>query len=395
MGKSIRIVLAVLATLLVAGCVTPKFDNGATVRALNAAPADLATPKSVYFVTTRCSDDATAGAPGTAQELFRKRCWDASLNDADMHRLGFGMAEGGHISCGTATVSVAPLAAPQNAATAVGTPVSNDCSDGFDALRRAVLAAPCRCALIFVHGYNTTFGFGLSRTAQLALDLSYEGVPVLFSFSSGGRLGDYVNDTEAAELAAPALHRLLVALSRSDGAVAPNIDVIAHSMGARIVLRAIVEGDAPSLRYVVLAAPDVDPSAFLHLAEKAVPHARRLTVYTAKDDVAMSASAAAHNGRPRTGESVSPTVTQNLPGAEIVDASAHASDPYAHSYFAESKTVLDDIKADLSGTPAAERKPLHCDRAGPSFAVACRIPCPPGGTCEPSLYARLIHWLLD
>ena len=397
MGNSIRIVLAVLGALFATACVAPKdFDDGATIRAMNATPADLATPKSVYFVTTRCNDDSVAGAPGSAQELFRKRCWEASLNNAEMHRLGFGMDDSARVFCGTATVSVAALGAPEKAATAASTPVSAECANGFADLRQAILATPCRCALIFLHGYNTTFGYGLKRTAQLALDLSYQGLPILFSFGAGGRFGDYVNDTEAAELAAPALHQLLIALSRSDGGPAPQIDVIAHSMGGRIALRAIVEGEAPTLRYVVLAAPDIDPASFLHLAAKAVPHARRLTVYTAKYDVAMSASAAYHDQRPRVGEGLVPTAAQNLPGAEIIDASNRASDPYAHSYFAESKVVLDDIKADLSGTPAPERKPLLCNSAaGPSFAVACRMPCPPGMDCDPSLYARTVHWLLD
>ena len=277
MRKFVRTALAFLSTLLLVGCLTPKdFDTGATsIRALNATPAELAAPKTVYFVTTRCSDDPAAGAPGAAQELFSKRCWQAALNDQEMHRLGFGMADGGHITCGNAAVAVAPLDAEPNATTTVATPVLTDCG-GFERLRQAILATPCRCAFAFVHGYNTTLGFGLRRTGQLALDLSYEGVPILFSFAAGGRFGDYVNDTEAAELAAPALHQLLVALTRGDGAAAPQIDVIAQSMGARLALRAIDEGDAPSVRYVVLAAPDIDPAAFLHLAQKAAPHARRL-----------------------------------------------------------------------------------------------------------------------
>ena len=89
--------LGVLCALTLAGCVSSgNFDTGAaTIRVLNAPAVDPA--KAVYFVTTRCSDDPAAGAPGTAHELFRKRCWEASLNNEEMHRLGFGMAESGHV----------------------------------------------------------------------------------------------------------------------------------------------------------------------------------------------------------------------------------------------------------------------------------------------------------
>jgi esterase/lipase superfamily enzyme len=218
-------------------------------------------------------------------------------------------------------------------------------------------------------------------------------VPILFSFAAGGRFGDYVNDTEAAELSAPALHQLLLALSRGDSGAAPQIDVIAQSMGSRIALRAIDEGEAPTIRYVVLAASDIDPATFLRLAQRAAPHVRRLTVYTAKYDVAMSASASVHANRPRTGEGLGPAVASDIPHAEIIDATARASDPYSHSYFAESKVVVDDLKAALSGKPATERRPLQCTSEG--AAVACIIPCPQNASCGPTLYQRFVHWLLD
>ena len=122
MGQFIRPWLAVLCALALAGCVAPNnFDGGVhTVRALNAAGPDLATPKTVYFVTTRCSDAQNAGAPGSAEELFRKRCWEASKGNEELARLGYGMADSGTVKCGTAIVSVAPAGAPPEAAISLG-----------------------------------------------------------------------------------------------------------------------------------------------------------------------------------------------------------------------------------------------------------------------------------
>jgi len=384
---------AIVGALLLASCAAPvDFDDGGSIRTLY--PANGAPPTTVHFATTRCNHRPATEQAGTLQELFSKRCWDAALKNEDVVRLGFGLAEDPRVTCGSAEVAFAPADGDKKAATTVTTPVSAPCHSDFEELRRAVLATPCRCALVFVHGYNTTFAFGIKRTAQLASDLRYPGLPIMFSFAAGGRFDDYVNDIEASELSTRALHRMLVALTREDAAGRPSIDVIAHSLGTRMVMRAASDDTAlPSLRYILLAAPDIDPAVFLQLAQNVAPHVKRLTVYTASSDVAMSASAAAHNGRDRLGGGVTPTVMQDLPHTELIDATERAVDQYAHSYFAEAKIVLDDMAGALKGTPAAERKPLVCEQKGK--LTACRVPCPEGANCGPPWYARLLRWLLD
>jgi esterase/lipase superfamily enzyme len=384
--------LAVFCALALTGCVTPTFDGGAkSIRTLNVATA---TPETVNFVTTRCDDSLNAPvAPGSAEELYRKRCWGQSQNDAELLRLGYGMADSGSVKCGTATISVLPKQAPTDQTTTIDQPAAAPCA-GFEPLRRAIAATPCHCALIFVHGFYTTFGYGLRRTAQLALDVNYPGVVILFSFAAGGRFNDYVNDQEASEAATPALHQLLSALSRTDSAGVPNIDVVGHSLGNKVLLRAIDAPDAPALRYVITAAPDVDAAAFVRLVSEAAPHTKRLTIYTAKYDVALAASDSAHTHWPRAGQGLDPSVVQAVPQAELVNATAHASaDPYAHSYFAESKTVLDDLKLALQGIDGMHRPPLVCERSG--LATVCRIPCTEGESCGPTFFQRIAHWLFD
>jgi esterase/lipase superfamily enzyme len=389
-----------MGALLLAACATPNdFDAGGTIRSLNKSADGKATPKLVYYATTRCTDNPV-GAPDTLQELFGKRCWEAALGKEEVVRLGFGMTEGDKISCGSATVAVEPKDADEKAATAVGALSPLDCSQNFAAIRQAVAATPCRCALVFVHGYNTTFAFGLKRTAQLALDLGYEGLPVMFSFGASGRFNDYVNDIEAATLAAPALRALFQDLSRDDGAGAgaPNIDVVAQSMGSGLSLRAATDGGA-TLRYVVLAAPDIDPAMFVRFAAKltgAKPtKARRVTVYTAEYDTALSASSALHGGMARLGSGFNPAYGHALAETDIIDATKRATDPYAHSYFAESELVLNDMREALKGTKAVDRTgTLACAERKPSI-VSCEIPCPAGASCGPTLYQRFVRWLLD
>lgn len=390
---AIRLLATIAIATLLAACVTPKdFDTGGSIRAVKASGAELAAPQTVYFATTRCNDKVDAGALESADEMYAKRCWDAALKQDEMVRLTFGLGEGAGVTCGTVGVSVAPLSAEPEAETKIAQlPLSQDCTGNFSMLRKAVLATPCRCALIFVHGYNTTFAFATKRMAQLQADLNYEGRPILFSFGAAGRVGDYINDTEAGELAAPALNQLMTALANAGA----TVDVIAHSMGVRLALRAMTDSNAPKLRYVILAAPDIDPAAFLRLTEKALPNIQRLTVYTSKFDVAMSASAVYHNGRSRVGEGMTAKVADKLSGAEIVNATQRATGPYAHSYFAESKVMIEDIRGVLAGRAAQDRKPLICNTAGAKSVVACTMPCPEGAKCGPNWYARFVHWLLD
>ena len=53
-------------------------------------------------------------------------------------------------------------------------------------------------ALLFVHGYNVTFESALYRTAQIAFDLEFDGVPFLFSWPSKGDFQSYRADLDRA-----------------------------------------------------------------------------------------------------------------------------------------------------------------------------------------------------
>jgi hypothetical protein len=51
---------------------------------------------------------------------------------------------------------------------------------------RIVREAGNSTALIFVHGFNTTFEDGIYRLAQIVWDMQFKGVPILFSWPSYG-----------------------------------------------------------------------------------------------------------------------------------------------------------------------------------------------------------------
>jgi hypothetical protein len=130
-------------------------------------------------------------------------------------------------------------------------------------------------ALVFVHGYNTSFEEALYRNAQIIYDLKYtRGISVLFSWASNGEIEDYLYDSNSA-LNARASFLLVLRTLRAAGI--DKIHILAHSMGNLVVLEALA-GEARTanplnIAQLIMAAPDVDYDAFKQMA----PDLRRVT----------------------------------------------------------------------------------------------------------------------
>src|SRR5690606_31302625 len=117
-------------------------------------------------------------------------------------------------------------------------------------------------ALVFVHGFNTSFDDAVYRLTQIVHDSGYRGTPLLFTWASSGKAYDYMYDRESATAARDALEATL-RLAASSGA--ERVDIIAHSMGAWVTMEAIrqmaIGGDSTlggKLGDVLLASPDID-----------------------------------------------------------------------------------------------------------------------------------------
>jgi esterase/lipase superfamily enzyme len=105
---------------------------------------------------------------------------------------------------------------------------------GF-AAKVATEAKGCGRVLLFVHGYNTTFKTSLLRAGQIATDTQWTCAVALFSWSSEAKYDRYAADIERSGYAAPVLIDVLRALS----ATGLKVDIVAHSMGARVTLSAL------------------------------------------------------------------------------------------------------------------------------------------------------------
>ena len=106
-------------------------------------------------------------------------------------------------------------------------------------IAQSLAAAPeqSRTAVVFIHGYCTTFEGAAVRAAQIGCDLGVPGVMAFYSWPSRGNFGGYVSDIEAVEAAVPHLVAFLRGLAGVPGV--ERIHLIAHSMGNRGLLAAL------------------------------------------------------------------------------------------------------------------------------------------------------------
>lgn len=204
-----------------------------------------------------------------------------------------------------------------------------------------------RSALVFIHGFNVPFDQAAYNTAQIAYDLDFDGVPMMYSWPSQGSLLAYDGDQEAAEWSAPHLQTFLERMARESGAL--RIHIIAHSMGNRPLSRALAAiGHQPDIQplfdNIIMAAPDVNASTFTQLWPDIKNAAKRFTLYASSDDKALAASRTAKRGTnfARLGEGGPKIVV--IPGIDTVDASGIDTSWLGHSYVDSCKPVMNDLQ---------------------------------------------------
>jgi esterase/lipase superfamily enzyme len=208
-----------------------------------------------------------------------------------------------------------------------------------------IRSEPFRTALIFVHGFNTTFRDGVFRLAQIVWDMQFRSAPILFSWPSAGEILDYLYDMNSALGARPRFQELIRMLR--DEAGVETIHIIAHSMGNFVVLEALNElakaGTLPDLAEIVMAAPDVDVDVYKTLASNVRPLTRGMTLYASANDKALVASRKAA-GKPRAGDVFSGCPIL-LPGIESIDVSVLGAEMFGlnHNVFATDRSLIDDI----------------------------------------------------
>ena len=128
-----------------------------------------------------------------------------------------------------------------------------------------------RSAIIYVHGFNSTFAEALFLNTQLMHDYKRTEVPILFSWPSSGRSLAYMHDHESILSSRNALETLLDTLERSG---LESFTLVAHSMGSQLVMETLrqhtIRADGrhwPKLAAVALISPDIDVQLFTQLSK--------------------------------------------------------------------------------------------------------------------------------
>ena len=214
-------------------------------------------------------------------------------------------------------------------------------------------------SFLFVHGYNVSFTDAAKRTAQMAYDLGFDGEPVFYSWPSKASTSAYTNDEATIQWSKLNMERFLEDyIERSE---AEQIYLIAHSMGNRGLTRALIDllQEKPHLKEkiqeVILAAPDIDADVFKEeIAPKMVENLQSpVTLYVSAEDAALLASDAVHGYR-RAGDSRQGVLV--VDGIETIDATGLDESFLGHSYFSETKPILNDILEIINTSKRAARR---------------------------------------
>lgn len=271
----------------------------------------------------------------------------------------YGRARSDSLSYGLHTVSIPPEREPGRIRYPRGTPdpmrhftlayAEPIESEGafVEALDRrlAQLDEEERILVIFVHGYNETFGSGLFRFAQMMHDFEIPGVPLYFAWPSAGDPRFYAYDLDSVFIARDGFAETLRLASRAQ---ADRIMVITHSMGAMLTLEALRDlseaNDAAVLNrigQVALMSPDLSVDVFRsQLTVIGEASDIDFIVFTSSRDRALQASAALRGQTDRLGSLRSIEEVADL-RLTLVDLSGFdTADPLRHSTLTMSPALI-------------------------------------------------------
>jgi len=200
-------------------------------------------------------------------------------------------------------------------------------------------------ALVFVHGYNVSFVEAARRAAQIAYDLQFQGLTMLYSWASEGATLQYLVDRTNALWSPPRFREFLTLALTELGAT--SVHAIAHSMGNEVLANGLAAFDSAGLppgsaqlNEIILAAPDVDTGTFRDLAARFAGRARRFTLYASANDKALGISQGVQK-YPRAGQAGEDLTI--IVGVETIDASEVDTGLVGHSYIGDNNTILTDV----------------------------------------------------
>lgn len=214
--------------------------------------------------------------------------------------------------------------------------------------------------VLYIHGYNIDFEKSCQRSALFQRALGLQDRLVLFSWPADGNMLKYTWDEADLVWSVPHIARFLEQLFPLTGS--GNVDVVAHSLGARGVVQALVrlsyrKNVGQIINELILIAPDIDTDVFQQELPQLSSVVGRITVYVSENDKALRLSQEVH-GYQRLGQA-----GENLTvfeGVESIDISNIVTRRLSgHLYHLFNPEVIDDLTELLhTGKPADQRTRL-------------------------------------
>jgi esterase/lipase superfamily enzyme len=198
---------------------------------------------------------------------------------------------------------------------------------------------------LYVHGYNIGLERACRDAAVLARRTGFEGRTLLFSWPASRTVVTYHKDAGRFAESVPYIFAALDELGQRFGR--GNVNIVAHSMGSRLVRDAVNLIDVSKGRFgeLVLIAPDVDREAFV----AALPDIERIvedvTVLVSDDDRLLLLSQTVNLGA-RLGQASG----TDIDGVDVIDVTGvNDAGLGGHLYHLTNEAVGEVIGAILEG----------------------------------------------
>lgn len=210
--------------------------------------------------------------------------------------------------------------------------VHKDLAEFTTRMKQEIARSGRKEVFVYVHGYNNDFPTAVERTAQLAVDLEIDGVPVLYSWPSEGSVFGYRSDRkQITDETLSDLDTFLTVIAEKTGA--EHVHVVAHSMGNEFLLGALQKmaaraHETPPFEQLVFASPDVDADEFEAKVPAILSLAEEVTLYASAKDLALQASKRFNASGRRAGDANEPVV---LAGLSTIDTTPGSTGMLGHS----------------------------------------------------------------
>ena len=212
--------------------------------------------------------------------------------------------------------------------------------------------------VLFVHGFNISFNESLEVSLRMVQRTGARAIPVAYSWPSRAKFSAYGIDYDRNQWTTEHLKDFIqdVVNALAEGRV---LHLVAHSMGNRALLDALVRADLPERRLgqLIMIAPDVDSEIFKDEVLRSGPF-RRKTLYVSSHDLALRAAGWLRSGLPRAGDADEQLTV--VKGVDTVDTSPLKAGKVGHSVYDYSQLVFDDLGAVLRDEQPTARKLKSC-----------------------------------